>query len=92
MLKYQGIPFEHAINHLLNLATKSPTAIMCAEKDALSCHRCLISDYLVLNNVVVEHIIDENTTFNHTLSELARSESAALIYDRNTSGSLLLEE
>lgn len=83
--------FEHAINHLLKLAAKSPTAIMCAEKDALSCHRSLISDYLVLKNVAVEHLIGKSTSINHTLSDSVRTESAALIYDRNTSGSLLLE-
>lgn len=84
--------FEHAVSHLLNLAVKSATAIMCAEKDALACHRSLISDYLVFKNVAVEHIIDKKTCRVHTLSELARTESAALVYDRNTSGNLLFDE
>ena len=80
--------FERAVVHLQNLASKSPTAIMCAEKQALSCHRSLISDYLMLKNIMVEHIIDGTTSFIHNLSELARTETAELIYDRNTSGSL----
>lgn len=83
--------FERAVNQLRGWAKNAPTAIMCAEKDALSCHRSLISDYLVLNNVSVEHIIDEQTTIVHKLSELARTEITELIYDRNTSGSLLFE-
>lgn len=84
--------FEQAVSQLLKLAAKSPTAIMCAEKDALACHRSLISDYLVLNNVSVEHIIDKLTTIIHPLSDLARTDSAALVYDRNTSGNLLFDE
>lgn len=83
--------FERAINRLQNLAAKASTAIMCAEKDALSCHRSLISDYLVLKNLAVEHIIDETTTIVHSLNDLARIESAQLIYDRNTSGNLLFD-
>lgn len=84
--------FEHAVCQLLKLAAKSTTAIMCAEKDALACHRSLISDYLVLNNISVEHIIDKLTTIAHPLSDLARPDSAALVYDRNTSGNLLFDE
>ncbi|WP_455374840.1 DUF488 domain-containing protein [Kaarinaea lacus] len=80
--------FERAVLQLQNLATKSPTALMCAEKQAENCHRSLIADYLTLKNIMVEHIIDETTTVIHRLNELARIESAALIYDRNTSGSL----
>lgn len=83
--------FKKAIAHLLNLATKLPTAIMCAEKDALSCHRSLISDYLVMQNVNVEHIIEESNTFRHVLSELVRPGTTALVYDRNTSGNLLFD-
>jgi len=87
--EYMETPeFERAIAHLQNLAAKCPTAIMCAEKQALSCHRSLISDYLVLKKIRVEHIIDETTTLIHSLSELARTESCELVYDRNTSGSL----
>lgn len=87
--EYMETPeFQHAIGQLQNFASKMPTAIMCAEKHALSCHRSLISDYLTFKNVSVEHIIDETTTVVHSLSELARPESAMLIYDRNTSGSL----
>lgn len=80
--------FQKAIVHLKNLAAKSPTAIMCAEKQAGNCHRSLISDYLTFKNIQVEHIIDETTTIIHSLSDLARSESSMLIYDRNMSGNL----
>lgn len=87
--EYMETPvFEQAIAYLKSIATKSPTAIMCAEKQAQSCHRSLISDYLTLHNFTVEHIIDETMTEIHSLNELARAESATLIYDRNTSGSL----
>lgn len=87
--EYMETPqFQRAIDRLTEMAMKLPTTIMCAEKQALSCHRSLISDYLVSGNIKVEHIIDETTTINHSLSALARTESSVLVYDRNTSGSL----
>lgn len=80
--------FQNAVARLRELALNSPTAIMCAEKQALNCHRSLISDYLVFRNIEVEHIIDETSTIIHSLNELARTNSSMLVYDRNTSGSL----
>ena len=80
--------FQRAVGQLQNLSGKSPTVIMCAEKVASNCHRSLISDYLTIHQMEVEHILDETTSVIHSLSELARTESSELIYDRNTSGSL----
>lgn len=87
--EYMQTPeFEKAIIHLINLAGKSPTAIMCAEKNAGSCHRSMISDYLTLNNITVRHILDSHTIETHQLNSQVRIECAKLIYDRNVSGNL----
>ena len=80
--------FQQAIIRLQNFACKTPTVIMCAEKQASNCHRSLISDYLTFKNMPVEHIIDETSTFIHSLNNLARCESEVLVYDRNTSRDL----
>jgi len=78
--------FEKSIIHLLDLAGKAPTAIMCAEKNASQCHRSMISDYLTLKNIVVTHLIDENNSTLHQLSTQVRTDASKLIYDRNVTG------
>jgi len=84
----ETLDFQRAALQLKNLASQSPTVIMCAEKQPFGCHRSLISDYLIVKNVSVEHIIDETSTVIHSLNEFARTNSSSLVYDRNTSGSL----
>jgi uncharacterized protein (DUF488 family) len=81
--------FHRGANQLIHLAQQAPTAMMCAEKLPEHCHRSLLSDYLVLQGVEVRHIIDEKETREHHLSPYARRESAQLVYDRNTTASLL---
>ena len=76
--------FKISARQLLNLAAKAPLAIMCAEKNPQHCHRMLISDFLVLQGVEIEHLIGMQESFTHELSGAARRESAELIYDRHT--------
>ena len=77
-----GEEFKRAANQLINLASKAPTVIMCAEKLPEQCHRLLISDYLVLHNIDVMHLVDEGNIHAHFLSSNARRETQSLIYDR----------
>ena len=80
--------FQQAIVQLISLSDRAPLAIMCAEKLPKHCHRSLIADYLVLQNVTVKHIVNSQTLITHELNRLARTESATLIYDRNTTTKL----
>jgi uncharacterized protein (DUF488 family) len=73
--------FEIAVAQLRNLATRAPTAILCAERDPERCHRRLICDYLVLRGMQVMHLLPGESR-PHALSPEARRESAQLIYDR----------
>jgi uncharacterized protein (DUF488 family) len=82
--------FERGIAQLLNLAASSRTAILCAEKLPQDCHRALIADYLLLRGVSVRHLIEPGVTRDHELDPRARRESATLVYDRGTPGSLNL--
>ena len=77
--------FKRSINQLLGLAGRSNTAILCAEKDPMTCHRQIIADYLILNGHDVIHLIDTNTTQTHQLSTAVRRESADLVYDAQAS-------
>jgi len=84
----QSPVFEKSIIHLLRLAGKAPTVLMCAEKLFTQCHRSLISDYLVFKNVDVIHILEQQLSAHHQLHNMVRTESAKLVYDRNVTGSL----
>jgi len=77
-----GDEFKRAANQLMDLSSKAPTVIMCAEKLPEQCHRILISDYLILQNVDVIHLLGEGNTQPHFLSSNARRETQSLIYDR----------
>lgn len=76
--------FQTGAVQLINLTGHAPTAILCAERDPLYCHRSLIADYLVLQGTRVVHLIDAEESREHHLRPEARRESARLIYDRNT--------
>ena len=79
----ESTQFQQAVLQLVNVAARLPTAIMCAERLPSNCHRTLIADYLVLKEVLVQHLVDNKTVITHRLSEMARTDCAELIYDRN---------
>lgn len=85
-----GEPFRKAVAQLLGLARRAPTAVLCAERDPLQCHRSLLSDYLILHGVEVMHLVDVGDTRAHQLRPEARRESLQLIYDRHTTAALPL--
>lgn len=80
--------FQKSAVQLVNLAARSPTAILCAERSPQRCHRRLIADYLVLRGTEVVHLIAADDAPFHQLSPEARRESVELIYDRHVSGEL----
>lgn len=80
--------FRRAVSQVVNLAARSPTAILCAERDPRQCHRALIADYLILQGMRVVHLLASGASHEHLLSPQARRESAALIYDRQATAEL----
>jgi uncharacterized protein (DUF488 family) len=60
--------FRGAIGKLLETAATSTTAIMCAEALYWRCHRKLVSDYLILHNVEVKHILAGGKLLDHNLT------------------------
>lgn len=82
--------FKRGITQLLGLASRAPTAILCAERDPLHCHRSLIADYLTLQGVEVVHLLEPGQSRTHQLRPEARRESQQLIYDRCTTAELPL--
>ncbi len=83
--------FRKGIQHLIQLAGKTPLAILCAEKLPQDCHRALMGDYLQQLGVRVRHIIDGESTLEHTQTACARWKAPYLIYDQPRQGSLALD-
>jgi uncharacterized protein (DUF488 family) len=58
--------FHEGLTRLEEIAGRSTTAIMCAEKLFSRCHRRFIADMLVEREWHVVHIVDATTTHDHT--------------------------
>lgn len=80
--------FKKGVAQLINLAGRSSTAVLCAERLPETCHRQLLADYLLLQGVTVVHLIDPGVHREHQLSAQARRDSSNLLYDRLTSDAL----
>ena len=72
--------FEHAAAELLQTASTSRTAYMCAERVYFRCHRMIVSDWLVAHGHEVLHIDAEGPTRPHQLLAEARLIDGQLIY------------
>lgn len=49
-------PFPKAVEMLREIAGRLRTVLMCAERVYWRCHRRLVSDFLLANDVAVRHI------------------------------------
>ena len=72
--------FEHAIADLIEVATQSRTAYMCAERVYFRCHRMLVSDWLSAHGHEVLHIDDVKPPKPHQLMSEARLIDGKVIY------------
>lgn len=73
--------FGLAAQELLSFCERGVTCMMCAEKFFWKCHRRLLSDYLTVQGVLVEHIIEANSLENHTLTPgIIISERGQVVY------------
>ena len=72
--------FEAGFRALEEVASRTPTAIMCAERLWWRCHRRLLSDLLTARGWRVVHVIELDKHSSHELSEFARVEDGRLTY------------
>jgi len=72
--------FTGHVRALLEEASATPTAIMCAEAVPWRCHRSLIADALLARGVEVRHILGPARAEPHTLTEGARVEGDRVVY------------
>ena len=74
--------FATGLDDLMGLATRTPTAIMCAEALPWRCHRSLIADALVARGWSVLHIASDDpaAASQHTLRSFARAAGSTITY------------
>jgi len=78
----QGPDFSRAAMQLFNFVSKGTTAVIYAEENFEQSHCRLISDYLLLQGMLVKNILSNDQVSEYQLSPTARRESSELIYDR----------
>jgi len=82
--------FHEGLDALVELAATKVTAVMCAETLWWRCHRRLLSDALVLLRAVsVMHLFHDGKLVEHHPTPEARVFEDRLIYDLDTTPSLL---
>lgn len=58
--------FQHGLDRVIRGAQRYRIALMCAEKDPLTCHRCiLVARQLVAQQIEVQHILADGRLENH---------------------------
>ena len=72
--------FRAGIDRLLNIATTQRTAIMCSEAVWWRCHRSLISDYLKVKGIEVNHIMSIGKAEPHPFTSAAGVVDGELSY------------
>lgn len=72
--------FREGIARLLELARTQRTVVMCAEAVWWRCHRSLISDYLKVKEIKVDHIIEAGKSEDHPFTSAARIVNGELSY------------
>ncbi|WP_434605968.1 DUF488 domain-containing protein [Pseudomonas sp. D2-30] len=72
--------FEAGLDHLLVHGQTLKCAIMCAEALWWRCHRRIITDYLLLRDVDVFHILDKDKATQAVLNPAAQNSGLKLTY------------
>ncbi len=72
--------FRVGIERLLELAAKQRVTIMCSEAVWWRCHRSMISDYLKVKGIEVNHIMGEDKSEPHPFTSAARVLNGELSY------------
>jgi uncharacterized protein (DUF488 family) len=72
--------FGQNLKHLMELASQTPTAIMCAEAVPWRCHRSLIADALVARGVAVLDILSSTKSQPHAMTPFAKVEGERVWY------------
>ena len=78
--------FATGIDELVEIAQRSPTAVMCAEAVPWRCHRSMIGDALLVRGARVLDIIDTGPAREESLTSFARVDGEAITYPPEETG------
>lgn len=78
----QTSEFENGIEELIEIASKGPTAIMCAEAVPWRCHRSLVGDALLARNIEVKDIISDKSINDHKMTDFAKVNGKNITYPK----------
>lgn len=72
-VKYEKLaqtkPFQSGLDRIVKGSSKHKIALMCAEKEPLSCHRCiLVARHLIDKGLAIKHIIESCVVEDHFTS------------------------
>ncbi len=73
--------FAAGIAELSEIATATPTTVMCAEGLWWRCHRRIVSDHMTVRGWEVEHILPNGRLAAHQLPDFASVIEGRIIYD-----------
>lgn len=72
--------FNYQLARLIEMAKNERIALMCAEAVPWRCHRSLVADALLVQNVDVEEIVSREKLAAHTLTPFAHIEGTRVTY------------
>lgn len=72
--------FKFALKDLIELTSKAPTVIMCAEAVPWRCHRSLVGDSLIARNIKVQDIMSLTSTKEHSITPFAVIDGTDVTY------------
>src|ERR1700722_6732717 len=72
--------FDQNLNDLMQIASKAPSAIMCAEAGPWRCHRSLIADALLARGVPVMEILSATKIQPHVMTPFAKPDGEQVTY------------
>lgn len=75
--------FTKNLDHLIEIASGAPTAIMCAEAVPWRCHRSLIADALLARGVTVTEILSATKSQPHAKTPFAQFDGQRVTYPGN---------
>ncbi len=78
------LEFKRALQTLIDLAIRKPTAIMCAEAVPWRCHRSLIGDALTVRGIEVRDIFSKKNVRLHRMTPMARVRGGEITYPESS--------
>ncbi len=76
----QTTPFRRSLDRAVELATREPVVLMCAESVPWRCHRSLVADALLARGIESREITSGVSARPHTLTPWARIAGGTVTY------------